>query len=221
MSGPGAPAFEDPHSGCELTRDTFSAWMPNTDLRPLGADDVKMPDKLKGSKKGLAKAYEVASQFHSLDYFKKIINEFELARAEEEREWLESVAAEEAKAAKQAEDDKKAEQKEKKSKRRSTAAADTDVEMGEEEAPAPKSSSKKRKASAAVDDGEEKVRVLRTTVAQLHCLLTFSKSQQRLQRSSSMPPRLPMATLQSPQRPSQRRPRPNPPRKSPRSPRPS
>jgi len=104
--------------------------------------------------KSLQQAYSIATEAHDLDYYKRLLAEFqeESARLEAEAEKKQEEA--EAKAAAKAEKDAKAkdgEAKDKKKKARKSKAADEDdVEM--EDAEAPKSSKKRKKD--ADSDGE-------------------------------------------------------------------
>ncbi|KAI9873921.1 MAG: hypothetical protein M1823_007804, partial [Watsoniomyces obsoletus] len=50
------------------------AWIPNTDLSPLTAEECK-DVKEKGKGKALLAAYEVAAEAHNLDYFKEMLAE--------------------------------------------------------------------------------------------------------------------------------------------------
>ena len=65
--------------------DTTSAWIPNTDLTPLTAEECKDVAE-KGKSKALIAAYQVAAENHDLQHFKEILAEHENAlQAEAEK----------------------------------------------------------------------------------------------------------------------------------------
>ena len=132
---------------------SHSAWIPNTDLTPITAEECRdAPEK--GKSKLLIEAFKVAGEEHDIDYFKDMII------AHEEAMQVEKDAKAEKEAEKEAEKAQKAAAKATKSdkkKRKSEVKADDDVEM-EDVDEAPKKSSKKRKKDAESDDEEtEKV----------------------------------------------------------------
>ena len=134
----------------KLTRLVASAWIPNTDLKPIGPADCKDVSE-KGKGKQLLAAYAVAAESHDLQYFKDLLAEHQLALDAENQE-LEAQAA--AKTASKASKDSK----KKKPQPKSSTDADGDVEMEDAGTEKPSKGSKKRRKSGVDTDGEaEKV----------------------------------------------------------------
>lgn len=128
-----------------LFTDRRSAWIPNTDLTPLKAEDCK--DSSGGKKtKALISAYEVAAEGHSLQHFKDMLADH--ARALQEDEDAREAAAAE-----------RAAKSEKKKRKSEVKVADDDVEMpdADTETPAKKSSKKRKKEAESDDEQTEKV----------------------------------------------------------------
>ncbi|KAJ5922701.1 hypothetical protein N7516_010404 [Penicillium verrucosum] len=122
------------------------AWVPNTNLTPLDPAECKGISE-KNKSKSLINAYKVASEGHSLQYFKKLLNEHQEAIDQEEAEF-EAQEAEKA-AAKAAKEAKKGKRKSK--------GAETDVEMEDaDDSKKSKAPSKKRKKDVETDAEAEK-----------------------------------------------------------------
>lgn len=116
-----------------------SAWIPNTQLNPLEAEECKDVSE-KNKSKLLLNAYKIAAEGHDLQYFKNILADHQAAL---EHEIQEREAQEEAKAAAKAE---------KKGKRKSKG-ADADVDVEDDK----KKGAKKRKKDADTDGEADKV----------------------------------------------------------------
>lgn len=142
-----------------LTNDDHSTWLVNTGLTPLDPEECTTKPSTKMTK-ALQSAYDIATEGHDLDYFKKILSEFQEESARLEAEAQKKQEEAEAKAAAKADKEAKAkdgEAKDKKKKARKSKAADEDdVEMEDAEAP---KSSKKRKKDADSDGEGPKVRI--------------------------------------------------------------
>lgn len=94
-------------------KNSFSGWVPNTDLYDLDFDTVG--EVTANMRKDLHAAHVLAAEKHDLDYFKEILKSFMEARQ------AEAEAKEAAKAAKKAS----------KAKRQSKVIEDVDVEMAD------------------------------------------------------------------------------------------
>lgn len=123
---------------------SFSAWIPNTDLTPLDPETCKNVSE-KGKQKHLVAAFKVAAENHDLQHFKNLLADHQRA-VQQEFEDREAAAAE--KAALKAQKD--AEKEEKKNKRKSIADG-TDIEMGDADDDKKPKSAKKRKKDAESD----------------------------------------------------------------------
>lgn len=118
-----------------------SAWQVNTELTRLDLEDVKraVDNNDQGKKaKNLWEAWKVASEGHTLEYFKQLLMDHEKAMAEDAQE----------RAAKEAE---KAEKAAKKARRKSKG-GDDDVEM--EDAAGSSDSASKKSAKKRKNDAE-------------------------------------------------------------------
>ena len=128
-----------------------SAWIPNTDLKPLTPEECKdIPEK--GKSKSLLSAFSVAAEGHDLPHLKSLLAEHQRALQAEIDE-KEAQAA--AKAAAKAEKDAK-----KKNKRKSTDAGengDVDVDDADGKGKTPKSSKKRKKSGDEADADSDKV----------------------------------------------------------------
>ncbi|KAL1583840.1 hypothetical protein WHR41_07097 [Cladosporium halotolerans] len=129
-------------------------WLVNTGLSPLDPEECKSKPNAKMTK-ALQSAYDIASEGHDLDYFKKILAEFQEESARLEAEAQKKQEEAEAKAAAKAEKDAKAkDSKDKKKSRKSKGGADDeDVDM--EDAEAPKSSKKRKKDAGSDGEGPQ------------------------------------------------------------------
>ncbi|OAL65927.1 hypothetical protein A7C99_3030 [Trichophyton rubrum] len=118
------------------------AWIHNADLTPITPEECKDVSE-KGKSKNLIAAYQVAAEGHDLDYFKQMLNDFELAvqQAQEEQE---------AKAA------AKAAKEEKKKKRKSMEVVEGAEDEEMEDAGEKKKSTKKRKKDLESEGEQEK-----------------------------------------------------------------
>lgn len=127
-------------AGLKFTNDD-SAWITNTELTPLTAEECQEVDE-KHKPKGLLAAYKVGAEGHDLDFFKQMLADHEKA-VEEDR-------------ARKAEADLK---KKSKSKRKSSTADENDADEMEvdEETAESKPKTKKRKKSVESDVTDEKV----------------------------------------------------------------
>ena len=138
-----------------------SAWIPNTELTPLSAEDCKdVPEK--GKQKALKEAYEIAAEDHDLAYFKTMLGDHAKAVQEDEELRAQKEAEKEAKKARQA-----------KRKSNATTAEDDEadeMDIDEEGEPKPKAS-KKRKKSLVDSDDEGKVS---SDVLSLNSFLQYS-----------------------------------------------
>nr|OQO30553.1 hypothetical protein B0A51_01179 [Rachicladosporium sp. CCFEE 5018] len=134
-------------------------WLINSSLKPLDPEECHTKPQGKMTK-ALTEAYRIATEKHELDYFKKILRDFdeETARIAAEYAQKEEEAAARAaeKAEKEGEENVEAEGKEKKKKapRKSKGGDDEDVEM--EDADVTKSTKKRKKD--AESDGEVKAK---------------------------------------------------------------
>lgn len=138
---------------------TRSAWIHNADLTPITPQECKDVSE-KGKSKNLIAAYQVAAEGHDLDYFKEMLNDFELAvqQAQEEQE---------AKAA------AKAAKEEKKKKRKSMEVVEGAEDEEMEDAGEKKKSSKKRKKDLESEGEQEKVS--RNAISDINPLLPPAK----------------------------------------------
>lgn len=121
-----------------------SAWQVNTELTRLDLEDVKraVDNNDQGKKaKNLWEAWKVASEGHTLEYFKQLLMDHEKAMAEDAQE----------RAAKEAEKAEKAEKAAKKARRKSKG-GDDDVEM--EDAAGSSDSASKKSAKKRKNDAE-------------------------------------------------------------------
>jgi len=132
-----------------------STWLVNTGLTPLDPEECNSKPSGKMTK-ALQQAYEIATEGHDLDHFKKILADHQEESARLEAEAQKKQEEAEAKAAAKAEKDAKAkdaaaaDKKKKPRKSNVKVTDDDDVEM--EDAEAPKSSKKRKKE--ADSDGE-------------------------------------------------------------------
>lgn len=145
---------------CILTDRFASAWLPNTELTALDAEECKDVSE-KGKTKSLIQAYHVAAEAHDLEHFKAMLLDHQKAMQEDQER---REAREAAKAGKGDRADTK--------KRKSEVAEedeDVDMEDAEEEGKSqPKKSSKKRKKEVESDADEEKVcRVIQKTLTRV------------------------------------------------------
>lgn len=128
--------------------------MPNIDLVKIADEDLTDLESKKLQKKGLLDAHKLAADKHPLDYFKRLLMEFEDARREEESKYMQKMEEKEAKLAKRQEKSEQAASKTAKAKRKSSAGVeDEDVDM-EDSTEAPKSSKKRKKPDVASGDDE-------------------------------------------------------------------
>lgn len=111
-----------------------SAWIPNTNLKPLDPAECKEVSE-KNKAKQLLGAYKVAAEGHDLKHFKELLSDHQAA-IQQEIEEEEREEEEKAKA--------KAEKATKKNKRKSKG-AETDVEMEDADEAKPSKATKKRK----------------------------------------------------------------------------
>ncbi|KDB23418.1 hypothetical protein H109_04703 [Trichophyton interdigitale MR816] len=118
------------------------AWIHNADLTPLTPEECKDVSE-KGKSKNLIAAYQVAAEGHDLDYFKEMLNDFELAVQQ-------AQAEQEAKAA------AKAAKEEKKKKRKSMEVVEGAEDEEMEDAGEKKKSAKKRKKDLESEGEQEK-----------------------------------------------------------------
>ncbi|KAG8207886.1 PWWP domain-containing protein, variant [Trichophyton interdigitale] len=118
------------------------AWIHNADLTPLTPEECKDVSE-KGKSKNLIAAYQVAAEGHDLDYFKEMLNDFELAVQQ-------AQAEQEAKAA------AKAAKEEKKKKRKSMEVVEGAEDEEMEDAGEKKKSTKKRKKDLESEGEQEK-----------------------------------------------------------------
>ncbi|KAK6435130.1 hypothetical protein LTR95_008681 [Oleoguttula sp. CCFEE 5521] len=134
-------------------------WLINSSLKPLDPEECHTKPQGKMTK-ALTEAYRIATEKHDLEYFKKILRDFdeetvriaaEVAQKEEEAA---ARAAEKAEKASEESVETEGKEKKKKAPRKSKGGDDEDVEM--EDADAPKSTKKRKKD--AESDGEGKVK---------------------------------------------------------------
>jgi phosphopantothenoylcysteine synthetase/decarboxylase len=127
-----------------FTDEPYSAWISNTELTPITAEECKDIME-KGKSKQLIQAYLVAAENHDLSYFKTLLSDHQNLLAEEAKLRAEREA-----------------KKASKTKRKSNAGADDaegdldDMDDDDDKAGA-KRKSKKRKKSFASDGEEQKV----------------------------------------------------------------
>jgi hypothetical protein len=172
--------------------------MVNTALTPL--DPKECDDKPKAKMtKALQNAYKLASEHHDIDYYKQMLQQWQVEEkkiAEEQAEYeaqqqkeLEERLAREAEEAKEAEDEEAKDKKKKKAPRKSKG-GDEDVEMDGLEAP---KSSKKRKKDAESD--AEGTKVNTTFATGCYGCADLTSSQRRLRKLRSLTrQRRPMVT---------------------------
>ena len=125
-------------------------------MTPLDPEETKSKITAKMSK-SLQSAHEIAAEGHDLDYYKKVLFDFqeESARIEEElREKQDELDAKAAAKAEKGADEAEVKEKKKKPRKSKAAVDDEDVEMEDAEAP---KSSKKRKKEADSDGESAKV----------------------------------------------------------------
>jgi hypothetical protein len=134
-----------------------SAWIPNTNLKPLDPAECKEISE-KNKAKTLIGAYKVAAEGHDLKHFKDLLSDHQAA-VQQEIEEEEREEEEKAKA--------KAEKAAKKNKRKSKG-AETDVEMEDADEAKPSKATKKRKKDEA-DAEEDKVRFSRMRLRWVIC----------------------------------------------------
>ncbi|KAK8205504.1 hypothetical protein M8818_004873 [Zalaria obscura] len=130
-----------------------SAWMVNTALTRLDKEELEGAKTAKMSK-ALQEAYEIAKEDHDLDYFKKMLADYQQAAKEAEEERLQKEAEKEAAAAEKKEKAEKAKaEKATKKSRKSNAGLDGD-EMDVDATP--KSSKKRKKEADSEGEGKPK-----------------------------------------------------------------
>lgn len=143
-----------------MTNARRSAWMVNTTLTKLQADDCVVNEKDKKMTKALQLAYTTAAEQHDLDYYKDMLKQFQEAMKDEaEEKRLKEVERAEAEAKKAEKAEKSAadkDGKDKKARRKSKAAAGDDA-MDVDEVDGEAKPSKKRKKDAESEGEGAKV----------------------------------------------------------------
>ena len=141
---------------------TCSAWMVNTALAKLSAEECSYKETDKKMTKDLKAAYDLAAEQNDLDYYKGVLQAHEVEMREYQEELAKKEAEAEAKAAAKAEKAEKASQKTPKDTKRKSLKGTAGDDMEAESADAAESKPSKKRKKGEESDGEgSKVRTNR------------------------------------------------------------